>query len=121
VYTFADWFTFDRENYFFHRPMLENVGYYSLQRDDKLFILLNVAGVNPDDIKVKAEPGDGNDQVISIVGNTHNKIFDRNFDVQMKFAIHKQIKNIDWSVENGFMTLEVSFVETLPSVMITRK
>jgi HSP20 family molecular chaperone IbpA len=116
-----DWFT--TNSYWFDRPMLERVGYYETEKDGKLYILVNALGVSKDDISVDVQPTEiENKQVIHISGKTHDDIFIKDFSAKISFVVYKKLKNIDWDVTNGFLTLEIEFVEPVkPNVTITRK
>jgi hypothetical protein len=119
---FPDFFSFSVPDYCFHRPMLERQGYYTAEKDNKLYILLNVLGVSKKDIQIDVKAGDGDSQVLSVIGSTHNDVFDKEFEVRMSFIIRKAMQEVNWDVENGFMTLEISFNEPVkPAVKILSK
>jgi HSP20 family molecular chaperone IbpA len=114
---------FINDSYSFRRPMLERVGYYEAEKDGKLFILVNALGVSKDDIEVDIQPTEfPNRQLIKISGETHDETFNKDFSIRIGFYVFKPMKSIDFTVSNGFLTLEIDFVEPVkPNVKITRK
>ena len=114
---------FINDSYSFHRPMLERVGYFETEKDGKLFILVNALGVSKDNIEVDVQPTElQNKQLIKISGETHDETFDKDFSVRIGFYVFKPMKSVDWTVTNGFLTLEIEFIEPVkPNVKITRK
>ncbi len=121
-YSVEDLLMFDRPSYFFHRPMLEKEGWFSLEKDGKLLLLLNTLGVAKDDISLDVKSVENNKQMISINGTTKNEQFDKDFSVNMNFIVSKPMQNLDWDVTNGFLTMEITFEEPVrPAVKITRK
>jgi HSP20 family molecular chaperone IbpA len=109
-------------NYWFHRPMLEKKGWYSLEKDGKVFILLNALGVAKEDISIDVKSASENKELICISGTTKNEVFNKDFSVKMEFTVFKPMDKLTWDVENGFLTMEITFQEPVkPSVNIIRK
>ena len=119
---FSDSFLFDFDSYMFGRPMLEKNGYYAQEKDGKLFVLLNVLGVDKQDIVVDTDLTPSNQQILRVSGKTHDEVFNKDFTVRMNFILKNPMKSVDWTLKNGFMVLEISFVEPVkPSIKITSK
>jgi len=119
---FDDFFSLVPQTYRFHRPMLEREGWYSVEKDGKLLVLLNVLGVAKSDISVDVKNSDGGKQLIAISGETKNEKFEKSFSINISFLVGKPMEKIEWDVENGFLTMEVIFQEPVkPSVKIISK
>jgi HSP20 family molecular chaperone IbpA len=122
MFFLSDLLSFDDTHYRFSRPMLEREGWYSLEKDGKLLLLLNVLGVDKKDIKLDVKSYDNNKQLISVNGTTKNEKFDKDFSINMNIIVGKPMENLEWDVENGFLTAEITFQEPVkPSVNIVRK
>lgn len=108
------------DRYAFHRPMLERIGYYEMEKNGKLYLLVNALGISQDDVNVDVQPSEvHNRQVIKISGETYNQLFDKKFSIRLTFNVYKPMKKINKLVENGFLTLEIEFDEPVkPSVEI---
>ena len=117
----SDLLFFNDTDYFFHRPMLERQGYYWIEKEGKAFLLLNVLGVDDKDIDVQNNPASNGKQCLTITGNTHNEVFNKDFSVKMSFIINEPMKEVKWKTSNGFMTLEITFEEPVkPAVKILK-
>jgi hypothetical protein len=122
MFFLSDILSFDDAHYRFSRPMLEREGWYSLEKDGKLLLLLNTLGVDKADIKLDVKSTDNNKQMICVNGTTKNEDFDKDFSVNMNFIVGKPMQNLEWDVKNGFLTMEITFQEPVkPSVNIVRK
>jgi hypothetical protein len=122
MFPFSDLLLFDDAHYRFRRPMLEREGWYSLEKDGKLLLLLNTLGVDKADIKLDVKSADDNKQMICVNGTTKNEDFDKDFSINMNFLVGKPMQNLEWDVKNGFLTMEITFQEPVkPSVNIVRK
>ena len=109
-------------SYSFSRPWYESKGWYSIEKDDKTYILLNVLGVSEKDIDITVDSSEQvNKKVLSVKGKTHNDLIDKDFSVQMKW-ITNPIKEVVKSFENGILTLELEYeTPTKPIVNIRSK
>jgi HSP20 family molecular chaperone IbpA len=118
---FDDFFFPVLDSYRFHRPMLERQGWYSLEKDGKLLVLLNVLGIDEKDLTVDVKSAENNKEMICVNGSTKDELFDKDFSVNMNFLVGKPMEQVKTSVKNGFLTLEISFKEpVLPSVKVIR-
>lgn len=122
MFPFSDFLWLDPTSYRFHRPMLEREGWYSLEKDGKLLVLLNVLGVDKKDIDLEIKSANDNKQMICVSGTTKNTKFDKDFSINMNFTVGKDMEKLEWDVENGFLTMEITFREPVkPSVNLIRK
>ena len=122
MFPFSDFLWLDASSYRFHRPMLEREGWYSVEKDGKLLVLLNVLGVDKKDIDLEVKPYSDNKQMICVSGTTKNESFDKDFSINMNFVVGKPMEKLEWDVENGFLTMEILFKEPIkPSVSVIRK
>jgi len=120
--TFFETLSFDPRAYRFHRPMLEREGYFTIEKDGKILVLLNVLGVAKDDISVDVKNTSENKELIVINGTTKNEDFDKEFSINMSFLVGKPMETLEWDMENGFMTMTLTFKEPVkPSVKIISK
>ena len=90
MFPFSDFFWFDDSAYRFNRPMLERQGWYSKEKDGRLLVLLNVLGINEDDLNIEVTPADNGREAISISGTTKDEVFDKEYD-QMEIAYYDSI------------------------------
>ena len=74
MFPFSDFFWFDDSAYRFNRPMLERQGWYSKEKDGRLLVLLNVLGINEDDLNIEVTPADNGREAISISGTTKDEV-----------------------------------------------
>lgn len=119
---FDSFFSSEDYKYVFHRPMLEKEGSYITEKDGNIFILLNILGVDEKDLSVDVTPGGVSGNFLQVTGKTHDDLFNKDFDVQAKFLVRKEMDSLEWSVKNGFMTIKVTFKEPAkPSVKIVKK
>jgi HSP20 family molecular chaperone IbpA len=115
-------FDFLSNFYSFNRPIKDMYPYRIVKKDDKIIIVLNTLGVSEEDINVDIEAGDiPNRQILKVGGKTHDEIADMDYDINMKFAISKEIDKIDWGNLNGVTYLYIYFKEpTKPNVKINK-
>ena len=78
-------------------------------------MLLNVLGVNEDDLNIEVKPVENNKEVICINGKTKDELFDREFSVNMNFLVAKPMEEIKTSKKNGFLVLNITFKEPVKS------
>jgi HSP20 family molecular chaperone IbpA len=120
--TFFETLSFDPRSYRFHRPMLEREGYYVIEKDGKILVLLNVLGVAKEDISVDVKTTSENKELIVVNGTTKNEDFDKEFSINMSFLVGKPMETLEWDMSNGFMTMALTFKEPVkPSVKIISK
>jgi len=120
--TFFETLSFEPRSYSFHRPMLEREGYFVIEKDGKVLVLLNVLGVAKEDISVDVKSTSESKELIVINGTTKNEDFDKEFSINMSFLVGKPMESIEWEMSNGFMTMTLSFKEPVkPSVKIIGK
>jgi len=115
MFPFSDFFWFDDSAYRFNRPMLERQGWYSKEKDGRLLVLLNVLGINEDDLNIEVTPADNGREAISISGTTKDEVFDKEFSVNMNFLVAKPMEEIKTSMKNGFLVLDITFKEPVKS------
>ena len=115
MFPFSDFFWFDDSAYRFNRPMLERQGWYSKEKDGRLLVLLNVLGINEDDLNIEVSPADNGREAISISGTTKDEVFDKEFSVNMNFLVAKPMEEIKTSMKNGFLVLNITFKEPVKS------
>ena len=115
MFPFSDFFWFDDSAYRFNRPMLERQGWYSKEKDGRLLVLLNVLGINEDDLNIEVTPADNGREAISISGTTKDEVFDKEFSVNMNFLVAKPMEEIKTSMKNGFLVLNITFKEPVKS------
>jgi HSP20 family molecular chaperone IbpA len=120
---FAHLFTFDRDSYAFSRILKDMYPYQPVEKDGKLYFVVNVLGVNEKDISVQVEPTEYyNEYTLKISGSTPHKIVERNFSVNVEFTLRRKPKQIEWSLADGIMTVEVAFEEPVkPQILIVKK
>lgn len=120
--TFFETLSFDPVSYRFHRPMLEREGYYLIEKEGKILVLLNVLGVEKKDISVDVKSTSENKEMIVVNGITKNEDFDKEFSINMSFLVGKPMETLEWDMSNGFMTMTLTFKEPVkPSVKIITK
>lgn len=115
---------FNNVTYSFSRPFYESRGYYAVEKDGKLFLVLNILGINENDLDVSVEndPDNVGWQILIVKGTTHNEILDKDFSLTWKRSTRKPISEIAKNVKDGLLTLEITFVEPVkPSVKIFDK
>ena len=115
MFPFSDFFWFDDSAYRFNRPMLERQGWYSKEKDGRLLVLLNVLGINEDDLNIEVTPADNGREAISVSGTTKDEVFDKEFSVNMNFLVAKPMEEIKTSMKNGFLVLDITFKEPVKS------
>lgn len=118
---FNDFFT--SNSYWFRRPFLENSGYACIEKDGKLIIVINALGVKDDDLRVDIEGSyNPNVQKLKVEGNTKHSILDQNFRLSMAFNLYKPAKEVTYTLEDGLLTLEITFNEPVkPEVKVSKK
>jgi len=95
--------------------MLERQGWYSLEKDGKLLVLLNVLGIKEEDLVIEVKSAENNKEMICVNGSTKDDVFDKEFSVNMNFLVGKSMEQVKTNVKNGFLTLEISFKEPVAS------
>lgn len=107
---------------FFKRPFLERSGYAAQEKDGKIFLKVNVAGLSTEDLNIEVEPADyPYTSLLVIRGEKEDELFGT-FKVNNRFLFRKTPKNINSELENGFLTLEIEFDEPIkPDVKINWK
>ena len=115
-------FDFMNDDYFFNRPVKDMTPYKVIKKDGKTIVVLNTLGISPDDIKVQVEAGELSTQILHVSGKTRNDLCGKDYDINMKLAIRKPIKKIEWESKDGLTYLTLIFTEPeKPSVSIVRK
>jgi HSP20 family molecular chaperone IbpA len=108
-------------SYRFSRPMLEREGWYSFEKDGRMFVLFNALGVDEKDLTVDVKSAENNREMICIKGSTKDELFGQEFSVGMNFLVSRPMEQVKTNVKNGFLTLEISFKEPVkPSVKVIR-
>ena len=94
----------------------------SIEKNKKSLLLIDVMGIDKNDINIKVEPTIGHNQTIKINGNTKNEMFDKNFEISVSITVGKPMEELSWDVKNGFLTLDIKFQEPVkPIVKVIRK
>ena len=98
---------------YFKRPFLERSGYGAQEKDGKLILKVNVAGLSKDDLSVEVLGADHPYTAsLHIRGEKKDEIFGA-FKVNNRFVFRKNPKHIDSELENGFLTLSIEFDEPI--------
>lgn len=109
----------DNPYYSFKRPFYERAGYYTFEKDGKLFVLINALGIVPGDIQIEAEVSRGY-QVVKVTGKS--ELFEQEFKTSLSLAFKEPIEQIEKSFMNGLLVLEVTFKEPVkPDIKIINK
>lgn len=119
-----DFVSFWPTSYNFNRSLKDMRPTEIIEKDGKVIIVANALGISEKNIDIKVEQSKWNGwkYALWVRGNTHNEVLDKDFTINIPFALNKDVKNIEWSLENGVLTLEVSFEEpVVPSVKISKK
>jgi len=117
----------ENPRYSFYRPFYEKNGYIQFQKDGKLYLLLNILGMNIEDIEYKPETDEYGNPYLVISGKNHNEFIDKNFDASWKFPYNrnKKIANLvilEEHSKNGLLFLEIEFDEPVkPEFNIIKK
>jgi len=116
-----DLILFDPSTFRYHRPFPEIDGYRVIEKDGKMYILVNALGVEEKDISVETISEYGGKESIVVNGSSCNEIFNKESSLNIKFLMQKHMEEVHWSLSNGFLTLEVSFKEPVkPSVKVIK-
>jgi len=116
--------TFDDLHYCFQHLFQEQDGQYSVEKDGKIILMVNVLGVRKEDLDVKVDNDRDHQgwQIITVKGKTNNEAVNREFSVFWQKRVKNSIKKLDGVVENGVLTLTLEFNEPVkPSVEISVK
>ena len=107
---------------YFKRPFLERYGYGAQEKDGKLILKVNVAGLSKDDLDVEVLDAEyPYTASLNIRGERQDDIFGT-FKVNNRFVFRKTPKNIESQLENGFLTLVIEFEEPIkPDVKVSWK
>ncbi len=107
---------------YFKRPFLEKSGYGAQEKDGKLILKVNVAGLSKDDLTVEVLDAEHPyTATLHIRGEKQDDIFGT-FKVNNRFVFRKTPKQIDSQLENGFLTLSIEFDEPIkPDVKVNWK
>jgi len=118
-----DFFFFEPSLYRFNRATKDMNPAQIIEKDGKVFVLLNVLGVNKNDIFVEVKSAKSPYRHLLVVtGKTHNNLIDKDFSINISFVSHEPIKQIEWDTLDGLMTLTIEFNEPVrPEVKIIRK
>lgn len=116
---FFDYFIFDRPRYTFTRNIFDMYPWRFVNKDGKLYIVLNFLGIDEKDINISVENSDDNQYPYWLIveGKTKNDLLDSEYSVKIPFKVKKEPENIDWTLNNGLLTLEISFKE-LPKLEV---
>jgi len=118
-----DFFNFDRPSYIFNRVTKDMTPTYMIEKDGKVFVLLNALGISKEDIQVEVKSTDNqNVQHLVVTGKTHNDVFNKDYTVNMTFVSWKPMRTVEWDAKDGLVTIVVEYDEPAkPSVKITRR
>jgi HSP20 family molecular chaperone IbpA len=118
-----DFFNFDRPSYIFNRVTKDMTPTYMIEKDGKVFVLLNALGISKEDIQVEVKSTDNqNVQHLVVTGKTHNDVFNKDYTINMTFVSWKPMRTVEWDAKDGLVTIVVEYDEPAkPSVKITRR
>lgn len=107
---------------YFKRPFLERSGYGAQEKDGKLILKINVAGLSKDDLTVEVLDAEyPYTATLHVRGEKQDDVFGT-FKVNNRFVFRKTPKQIDSQLENGFLTLSIEFDEPIkPDVKVNWK
>ena len=122
-YNFDNLFSFNSPAYSFDRATKDMTPFTQIERDGKLYLVVNMLGVSKDDIKIEVKPTERKDvSFLVISGKTRKEILDRDYRVNMAFYVYRPMKQLDWDVKDGLMELEIQFDEPVaPTVKIIKR
>jgi HSP20 family molecular chaperone IbpA len=121
---FANFFNFLDDDYFFNRCGIYDMHpYQAVEKDGNLIITLNTLGINPKDINVEAEEGDAYfPQYLKVSGKTLNELTGKEYNINMRLGIRKEIAGVDVESRDGLTYLQVKFNEPVkPKISISNK
>lgn len=119
-----DMFSFYSPAYYFSRTLKDMLPTYVTEKEGKVLVVANALGIAEKDINITVENSkwSGWKYALWIRGTTHNATLDKDFSINIPFGVNNHIKAIDWSLNDGIITLELSFDEpTQPAVKISKK
>ena len=107
---------------FFKRPFLERNGYAAQEKDGKIILKINVAGLSKEDLSVDVLDGEYPYSALLVVrGERADELFGL-FKVNNKFSFRKVPKTISSELENGYLTLTIESDEPIkPDVKVNWK
>ncbi len=107
---------------YFKRPFLERSGYAAQEKDGKIILKINVAGLSKEDLTIEVLDAEyPYTASVSIRGEKEDALFGT-FKVNNRFLFRKTPKQIDSQLENGFLTLSIEFDEPIkPDVKVNWK
>lgn len=111
------------EKFFFNRPTKDMSPWQTVEKDGKLYLVVNMLGIDEKDISISVENSmNYKGQYLVIHGKTMNETLDKEYSFSSRHRVRTPIKSIDWSAKDGLVTLEIEFEQPVkPSVRITRK
>ena len=103
--SFFDW---DKPAYTFSRPVHDMKPYMIKTLEDRVVIVHNIVGIEPDDIKVSIVNEDGRDSLV-IEGVTHNDVLNYDYKVSSKFGIVSAdvFKSVTYEVKDGLLYINL--------------
>lgn len=123
MFDLFDDFNFFPIKYRFSRGLKDMIPTYVTEKDGKVVVVANVLGISDSDLNISVENSNvsGWKYMLWVRGKTYNEILDQEFEVNLPFTFNKEISQIERHLENGILTLHVSFEEPVkPSVKIVK-
>lgn len=109
---YDDLFAWDKPSYSFSRNVGDMYPYKLVNKDDRVLLVHNIVGINPDDIKVEEQEEDGRHFLV-ISGVTHSNVLNYDYKVNSKFEFKPEaFDHITYKTANGL--LEISLFKKAP-------
>jgi HSP20 family molecular chaperone IbpA len=123
MYFLEDLLSFDRPTFSFDHPTKDMSPWCQVEKDGKLYLVVNALGISEEDISVEAKGTDRqNVSLLVISGKTFNETLERDYRTNAKFFIYRPMKHISWATKDGLLEIEIEFEEPVkPSVKITKR
>lgn len=102
---------------------LDDIEWYSHEKDGKLFLVIDVSGINPKDVEISVkQPNKFSYYTLTVKGETFNELIDKTFKVNAEWIVREKIREIVKHFENGLLYLEIEFdTPAQPEVIIRER
>lgn len=109
---YDDLFSWDKPSYSFSRNVHDMSPYKLVNKDDRVLLVHNIVGINPDDIKVEEQEENGRHFLV-ISGVTHSDVLNYDYKVNSKFEFKPDaFDHVSYKAANGL--LEISLFKKTP-------
>ncbi len=119
-----NWIDWCPTEYRWSKPLTDSRPYQIIRKpNSKLVnIVFNAVGIDEKDVKLSIERVEREDYLV-IEAETKHELTNRNYNVSGRFKLDgDQVDNIQWSLSNGILQVDVMFREPEPSkIQITKK